>query len=360
MIFGKKTLRLNLPVDTLYYLEGADQEVNRFVRTHTAEIERAMGDGLFPYTLLYLPNSNPKARARISCRLLPADNSSLGRIVSAELNSTDSLMTDIQEFARRVLADNTELLEGGGRRPHPACRISEKKFSPSAARPSMMGSFPKREILSMEEQSEDMCAEEVSPCIEEPVTLSFSIGEGQGEVSYLQELAQRIRDEIAELQRQNGINILINELGEDFFESLKKVTAQPPYSLTIDDHFRILIKESGKEVPMPTLSRVVYFLFLKHPEGIRLKEITDYREELLNIYLTVSPRGDVEQMRRSIDDLVDPESGSLNQKISRITAAFRSLMPTDWAQHYIITGPRGENRRIQLDRSLVSLPAELL
>lgn len=355
-----------LSADTVYYLEGGDAEVNAYVRSHVADIEAAMGDTLFPFTLLYLANDNARSNGRLYCRLLPKQQGGRDKVLSVELLPVDNILARIHSFALQVLEADTEALEPDTenlarsvvrRKAAPARWISDV-FSP----PSCLGSAPGRKMEYIEAELQ----EDRSPLepLESPLEPLEPLESPLAPPSSLRSLAQRIRDELLELQRQNGIEVLISELGEDFIAALRNLSVQPPSPLLVDDSFRIFVENSHSPntpslVSMPTLSRVVYFLFLRHIEGIRLKEIADYKEELMNIYMTVSPRDDVEQMHRSIDDMVDLESGSLNQKISRITAAFRSLMPADMAQHYIITGPRGERRRILLDRSLVTLPAEL-
>ncbi len=361
----------NINVDTLYYLEGSNIEVNNFVRSHTDMLQKVMGERLFSYTILYLRNEKAQSSGCFYCRIIPRDNERKPVIRSLEVGSTTDIIGSLSDFSDEIYSANLSALN---RRPETHKRRFPVRFSlfGKATPPLEKGGagmpvaeMPRREMSI----DEELCEERDEPmfsCSAEPVedTISAKVMPTDS----VRDLAQRIRDEILALQRMNGINVLVNELGEDFIRSLTMLADRTPAPLLIDDRFRIFISatsEDGKkivnnqEVQMPTLSKVVYFLFLRHAEGIRLKEIADYREELMKIYLTVSPRDDMEQMRQSIDDLTNPESGSLNQKISRITAAFRQLMPSDLAQHYIITGPRGEARRVLLDRSLVSLPMEI-
>ncbi len=175
----------------------------------------------------------------------------------------------------------------------------------------------------------------------------------------LRELANRIRNDINELQRRNGINILIELLNGEQLSKLQRQLRTEPSRLVVDDKFRILLPEYDIEVKMPTLSKVIYLLFLRHEEGIRLKELSDYKDELRQIYLTISQRTNLASLNSSIDDLTDVESGSANQKISRIGAALRENLATELAKPYMITGEKGERRHITLNRKYVSLPTEL-
>lgn len=175
----------------------------------------------------------------------------------------------------------------------------------------------------------------------------------------LYELAERIKRDIDTLQRSNGINILMEKLnGLYILQPLDsiKTTLSP---IVIDDKFRILLPEYDCEIECPILSKAVYILFLRHSEGIRLKEISDYADELRKIYFTISPRSNMLAQNQSINTLTDPTSGSLNQKISRISAAFRNKLNSQLVLPYIISGERGGLRKIELSTEMISLPSEL-
>jgi hypothetical protein len=92
---------------------------------------------------------------------------------------------------------------------------------------------------------------------------------------------------------------------------------------------------------------------LQNPDGVRLKELSNHRDELIEIYTKVGNRLDMVQVKKSINDLIDATSNSVNEKCSRIKEAFISKVDNSIAQHYYITGNRNENKRITLDRSLV-------
>jgi len=128
--------------------------------------------------------------------------------------------------------------------------------------------------------------------------------------------------------------------------------------LMIDADYRIWLTGISMEIPMAALPKALYVLFLRHPEGIQRECIGDYHEELRRIYFQLSLRENADKLEDSIADLTDPFSGSLNQKISRINAAFRSRLAPDVAQQFILTGPRGEMKCILAARKAI-LPEEL-
>lgn len=92
---------------------------------------------------------------------------------------------------------------------------------------------------------------------------------------------------------------------------------------------------------------------LKYPNGILFKELYRYKQELLYIYGRVSRRSDLEVMQKSIQDMTDARSNSINEKCSRIKEAFVSKIDERIAEEYFITGNRLEPKRIRIDRNLV-------
>lgn len=125
--------------------------------------------------------------------------------------------------------------------------------------------------------------------------------------------------------------------------------------LRITRHKEIILDDfDHREVKMDALTKSIFLLYLKHPEGIRYKELCDHRSELEEIYLSISGRSDMYSIRKSIDDLTDPiTSNSINEKVSRAKKAFREVVDVRIARFYYIDGRQGAAKRIALDRSLV-------
>lgn len=111
------------------------------------------------------------------------------------------------------------------------------------------------------------------------------------------------------------------------------------------------------EVKMPAMCRTVYILFLNHPEGIELRNISNYRQEIRNIYSMVKPGRNEDLARKSIDMIMDPLGNTLNETISKIKRCIAScIISNDIAAKYYITGERGGAYRIALAPSLITLP----
>ena len=121
--------------------------------------------------------------------------------------------------------------------------------------------------------------------------------------------------------------------------------------LLVTKDYRLFFGDDKLEVKMRPICKAVYLLFLRHPEGIRFKELPDYREELAEIYHSMKKRTQAKKkVERSIMDVTDPLSQSIIEKCARIRAAFREVTSRE---EYVITGAKGEVKRITIDRSLV-------
>ena len=123
--------------------------------------------------------------------------------------------------------------------------------------------------------------------------------------------------------------------------------------VTISKDGIILLTDYQKEVKMEPIVKAVYLLFLKHPEGIAFKCLPDYRKELADIYQKIKPFGMTERAIRSIEDVTNPLLNSINEKCSRVRAAFLSEVDPTLLEQYIITGKSGEIKKVMLPRDLV-------
>ncbi|MBR4468877.1 MAG: hypothetical protein IKS53_05520 [Bacteroidales bacterium] len=165
----------------------------------------------------------------------------------------------------------------------------------------------------------------------------------------IDDLTDEVRQRIIEL-RKRGVQLhLLHELVEE----------RPTLSrLVIDKDYRIFLPDySNIEITMQPLPKAVFFLFLQHPEGIPFKHLNNYFPELLEIYKHVGNREIEENIINSIGDITDPTKNSINEKCSRIREAFLKHFDTAYAQHYYITGKRGEPKKITLPRELVDWQA---
>ena len=127
-----------------------------------------------------------------------------------------------------------------------------------------------------------------------------------------------------------------------------------PVELFIDRNF--IIRMGGPDGPMLQLRPLVktlFILFLKHPEGILLKQRDCFRAELEEIYGVISPNTDREDVKARIGRLVDLEDNSFSEKASVLNARLEELLPEGIAGDYQIRGRNGCPRKIRLNPLLV-------
>ena len=126
-----------------------------------------------------------------------------------------------------------------------------------------------------------------------------------------------------------------------------------PQLVVTEDYKIVLDGDKAIEVEMEPLVKAIYLLFLSHPEGIVIKCLPDYRQELTNIYLLLRPYGITDRVEKSIENVTNPMQNSINEKCARIRKLFSTLLPKSVAKYYAISGKRGEAKKIDLVRANV-------
>jgi hypothetical protein len=132
--------------------------------------------------------------------------------------------------------------------------------------------------------------------------------------------------------------------------------------IVVNGNMQIILPAYNElELRMTPLARTVYILFLCHPEGIVLKNIDSYRDQLLDIYLMVKPGADSRLATAYINELTYPGSDSLQQKLSLIKRSInRYLLRRNIASAYYITGQRGQAYKISgITPDRITLPRAL-
>jgi hypothetical protein len=160
-------------------------------------------------------------------------------------------------------------------------------------------------------------------------------------------LIQEIRERVEKLEQKGVDSYLIEMLFKNRQRKLSKLRITKDYKIFLSDYF-------GMEIKMTPLPKAVFLLFLKHPEGIMFSYLPDFREELMEIYKKIKgPFFNYESAQKSIEDVTNPLSNSINEKCSRIREAFVSQFDDHLARFYYVDGQRGEAKKIALPRSLV-------
>ncbi|GAB4404599.1 MAG: hypothetical protein OHK0053_30190 [Microscillaceae bacterium] len=111
------------------------------------------------------------------------------------------------------------------------------------------------------------------------------------------------------------------------------------------------------EVEMQPLVKLLYLFFLKHPEGILLYDLYDYRQEFLQIYQRITRMANLEVITQNVDRLLNRQDNSIHEKFSRIKSTLATRVPGRLLKDYIVSGPRGGKKTIAIAPHLVEWSA---
>ena len=141
----------------------------------------------------------------------------------------------------------------------------------------------------------------------------------------------------------------LKEMGVEQEDTSSKLSGEPPVELYIDRKYHIrLDSPQGQEIPFRPLVRALFILFLKHPEGILLKQRILFREELEEIYEVIAPHVDAQDRRRRVKRLTDSEENALSENLSVLNATLDRILPLTQARDFKVQGYNGHARRIPL------------
>ena len=275
-------------------------------------------------------------------------------------------MADDEEAPKRCIAAEMETRYYGGsesRRVTGGLLFSEDGESAQAQRDEELRLQRQRKIKEAEERKMSCQPpksrggyfsgfarkmKEVSDNLE-TISYDFSFEEEQSETLTKEDeqLLREIQERIERLHH-SGIR-------QQLIEQMVRMAVKPS-PLQVTDDARLLLTDYNKEVTMLPIDKAVYIFFLRHPEGVALKVLCDYRDELTDIYARVlGQRTLTKRQQSSVDFLCDPLNNSINEKLSRIRSAFRAVAHDSVANCYIIRGERGEKRSISLNEELIEL-----
>ena len=109
----------------------------------------------------------------------------------------------------------------------------------------------------------------------------------------------------------------------------------------------------GLELSLNPKEKSIYFLFLKHEEGISIPHLCDYRKDIEELYYQFSNLPEREMIDKAIDVLINPLENDINVVLSRINKKIKTAVGDSLYDFYCIQGERGEKKYIKLDRELI-------
>ena len=167
------------------------------------------------------------------------------------------------------------------------------------------------------------------------------------------QIVNDLKERLTALTDSGQLLFIVPILKDLLDKQTEKIDFKSISKIKIDKQNKILLPYFKKEVELSHLTKSVYFLFLKHPEGINLKELENYKKELLTIYISVSNQLDHDKMIKSVEDVVNLETKAIYTHLSRIKSAFYKIMDASHANHYVISGNGEENRKVLFNTNAI-------
>lgn len=135
---------------------------------------------------------------------------------------------------------------------------------------------------------------------------------------------------------------------------IRTVETGAPRKLRITKDYRIFIPELGnREISLMPLPKMLFIFFLRHPEGVAFTGLDRYKDELMDIYVRISPRLDRRGMQQSIERIVSPESNSFHAQKSKLSSALSSYFEGSALGKYVISQKDGGGSSISLRPGMV-------
>jgi len=128
-----------------------------------------------------------------------------------------------------------------------------------------------------------------------------------------------------------------------------------PSRLLVKGYMHQLIFQDYGNLPLQLnpKQRAIYCFFLNHPEGVRLVDLVDHRQEIGELYHRFSNHSTLDKIEESLDLLLDPLESNLNETLSRIKRIVEKTVGKRIAPMYQITGNKGEPYKILLNENFV-------
>lgn len=181
-----------------------------------------------------------------------------------------------------------------------------------------------------------------------------------------EELALELAKTVRLLQQTGRYDLMLKAITVPVVEQLRIEAARARLSrLVITADFRFILTDYNKEVTLTPVHKALYILFLNHEEGIEFKDLSDHADELKRIYMWVAPNTDPDKINGTVSRLTDPTDNAINEKCSRIKAAFACLTDEYTLNYYMISSHTtrhfNSSSRVWFKRlKLITLPRNLV
>lgn len=166
---------------------------------------------------------------------------------------------------------------------------------------------------------------------------------------------EKLKDEVLELVINQAFKILEGIRVQLLFRTGRR-TLQSPSRIFLNENDRLVLPDMGNDqFILNALCKTLYLFYLKHPEGVRLNELCEHRNELFDLYKKFTRTTDDERNNAAIDRLIDATSNSFSENKSIINRIINEKVGEEMGRFYRIEGERGEPFKINLPQNLLDI-----
>jgi hypothetical protein len=164
------------------------------------------------------------------------------------------------------------------------------------------------------------------------------------------------KKEIDPLLANQVFEIMESMRSEILFRDRYSLLKKPSRMSIIGPNFKLLFPDlANLELKLDKIEKTIFLFFLSKPNGVRLNMLDEHREELIELYLKVSPTSTRDTASRRIFERTDNRNTQkISENISKIRRKINDLLGDEMGEHYIIAGANGEVKKIGVDRNLIS------
>lgn len=163
---------------------------------------------------------------------------------------------------------------------------------------------------------------------------------------------------------QHGLSVfeLIRE--QMMFKQGFKILSKPGKLIVSQDDkkdYRICVELLGKKVEIKELTplyKALYVFYLKHPEGVALKFLSDFNDELCLLYKEISGKR-MTEVKSIIHKLSKSQKNLFSQNKNMINTKIKMTLGEPLSSFYLIDGAPREPFKINISQDLVELPDTL-
>ncbi len=212
----------------------------------------------------------------------------------------------------------------------------------------------REEVQYLKPQFDDL--DEIEEEEETPFNAPYDLIVNDDKIVVEDEIAEEIKEIINQLEviKSKGQIISAIPIFEKLAISYGKNIIGTLSRLIVDEDYKIFLTDYNLEIKLSHLTKSIYFLFLLFPEGIKLENLIEYKEKLLDIYCSVSNKSDISSLKQNIDNLFE-DKNAIYVHLSRIKSEFYRKMHSSIANKYIIKGDKGEPKSIEVNRALLNV-----